>query len=290
MTARSTRQGPNIMGSHCYGTPVVGSDAQGRAKFVASLFQIAARMKSFRKTFAPRTNLGNITLFLIMRKQLLPAIFSLVLISLAGGNTSGAARVASPAGLRRVRPATTCDPRLEAAIISALYDGDESSAKRDKVRYYYNHVDLNADGQPEVLVYLFGATWCGSAGCTALVFQHDHGKYALVTQISGVELPVIVSRARTNGWQDLIAHVRWGEVGGRTLRDYYAVLRFDGRTYPDQFPGGPPVKLRKRMAGTAYLSGDESSASGLLLGEGNNPGREVRQGRRAYRVARSNVR
>lgn len=205
-------------------------------------------------------------LFSIMRKHLLPAIFSLVLISLASGNTVGASRVASPAGLRRVRPATTRDPRLEAAIISVLYDGDEGSAKRDQVRYYYNRVDLNGDRRPEVLVYLFGTTWCGSAGCAALVFKSDQGKYVLVTHISGVELPVIVSRARTNGWQDLIAHVRWGEVGGRTLRDYYAVLRFDGRTYPDQFPGGPPVKLGGRMSGVAYLSGDESVASGLLLG------------------------
>ena len=209
-------------------------------------------------------------LFSVMRKHLLPAIFSLILISLATGNTVGARQMVRPAGLRRVRPATTRDPRLEAAIVSALYDGDESSAKRDNVRYYYNRVDLNADGQPEVLVYLFGATWCGSAGCAALVFQHDHGKYAMVTHISGVELPVIVSRARTNGWQDLIAHVRWGEVGGRTLRDYYAVLRFDGRTYPDQFPGGPPTKLHERISGTAYLSGNESSTSGLLLGDGNN--------------------
>ena len=210
-------------------------------------------------------------LFSTMRKHLLPAIFIFVLISLACGNIVAASRVASPAGLRRVRPATTRDPKLEAAIIGALYDGDEASAKRDKVRYYYNRVDLNADGQPEVLVYLFATAWCGSAGCAALVFQHDHGKYALVTHISGVELPVIVSRARTNGWQDLIAHVRWGEVGGRTLRDYYAVLRFDGRTYPDQFPGGTPIKRDKKISGTAYLSGNESPRSGLLLGDRNKP-------------------
>ena len=205
-----------------------------------------------------------------MRRHLLPAVFSLVLISLAGGNAFGVSRAASAAGLRRVRPATIRDSRLEAAIISALYDGDVMAAKRDKVRYYYNRVDLNADGRPEVLVYLFGTTWCGSAGCAALVFQHVQGKYALVTHIYGVELPVIVSRVQTNGWQDLIAHVRWGEVGGRTLRDYYAVLRFDGRTYPDQFPGGPPLKPRNRISGTAYLSGNETSMPGLLLGGGKN--------------------
>jgi hypothetical protein len=209
--------------------------------------------------------------FSIMRTHLLPAIFSLVLISLVSGDSVGVSRVVRPAGMRRVRPATARDSRLEAAIISALYDGDVIAAKRDKVRYYYNRVDLNADGRPEVLVYLFGTTWCGSAGCAALVFQHVQGKYALVTHISGVELPVIVSRARTNGWQDLIAYVRWGEVDGRTLRDYYAVLRFDGRTYPEQFPGGPPAKPHDRISGTAYLSGDETKMPGLLLGVGKNP-------------------
>jgi hypothetical protein len=208
--------------------------------------------------------------FSIMRTHLLRAIFGLVLISLAGGDAFGVNRAAKAAGLRRVRPATVRDSGLETAIISALYDGDVVAAKRDKVRYYYNRVDLNADGRPETLVYLFGTTWCGSAGCAALVFQRVQGRYALVTHISGVELPVIVSRVRTNGWQDLIAYVRWGEVGGRTLRDYYAVLRFDGRTYPDQFPGGPPVKSHNRISGTAYLSGDESSMPGLLLGGGKN--------------------
>jgi hypothetical protein len=176
-----------------------------------------------------------------------------------------AQRRAVPVIVRRVQPQTVRDSRLETAIVNALYEGDEASAARDEVRYYYNLVDLNGDGRPEAIVYVFGTTWCGSAGCAALVFRAIEGGYELVTHISGVENPVIVSRLKTRGWNDLIAHVRWGEVDEHTLRDYYAVLRFDGRTYPDQFPGAPPLDARAKVRGTAYLTGNQSPASGLRL-------------------------
>lgn len=190
-------------------------------------------------------------------------MFCVSLVVLAASLTVTAQRRAMPLVVRRVRSEVVREAKLEAAIIEALYEGDERSARRDRVRYYYNRVDLNDDGQPESLVFLFGTTWCGSAGCTALVFQSVNGEYKLVTNISGVENPVIVSRQRTNGWNDLIAHVRWGEVGERTVRDYYAVLRFDGQTYPDQFPGAPP--LGKEVKGVAYLTGNQSGGSGVAL-------------------------
>jgi hypothetical protein len=186
-----------------------------------------------------------------------------------------AQRGARPVVVRRVRPETARDAKLDEAIIAALYEGDTSSAERDHVRYYYNRVDLNGEGEPEVIVYVFGTTWCGSAGCTALVFQRAADRYDLVTHINGVENPIIVSRQKTKNWHDLIAYVRWGEVEGRTLRDYYAVLRFDGRTYPDQFPGAPPLSRQTGATGTAYLTGTQTSTSGLAL----RPGRRRIRGR-----------
>jgi hypothetical protein len=89
-----------------------------------------------------------------------------------------------------------------------------------------------------------------------------------VSYISGAENPVVVSTRSTNGWRDLIAYVRWGEVEGRTLRDYYAVLRFDGRSYPEHFPGSPPLGAGERASGAAYLVGDQSARSGLMLRSG----------------------
>jgi hypothetical protein len=171
----------------------------------------------------------------------------------------------------RVRPEINRDAKLEAAIIKAMYEGDRKAAARDRVRYLYNRVDLNGDGRPETLVYLSGTAWCGSAGCVACVFQTVAGQYEMVTHISGVEAPVIVSQKRTNDWNELIAYVRWGEVEGRTLRDYYAVLRYDGRTYPDQFPGSPPLGAGDRVTGTAYFSNVNPDERGLPLAPGHRP-------------------
>jgi len=173
--------------------------------------------------------------------------------------------------LPRARPEIIRDVKLEAAIINALYEGDRDAAARDKVRYLYNRVDLNGDGRPETLVYLSALAWCGSAGCVACVFQTVAGRYELVTHISGVEAPVIVSQKMTNDWNELIAYVRWGEVEGHTLRDYYAVLRYDGRTYPDQFPGSTPLGAGAHVTGTAYFSTVNADERGLLLARGHRP-------------------
>ncbi|HLM57397.1 MAG TPA: DUF4126 family protein [Pyrinomonadaceae bacterium] len=170
-------------------------------------------------------------------------------------------RRAVPVITRRVRPEATRDSRLEAAIRAALEEGGDDA----RTRYYYNRVDLDGDGRPEVLAYVFGPGWCGSAGCLALVFRRAGAGYKLVSFIAGAENPVVVSSRVTNGWRDLIAYVRWGEVEGRTVRDYYAVLRFDGRTYPEQFPGSPPLADTEKPVGVAYLNGDQSARSGLRL-------------------------
>jgi hypothetical protein len=172
------------------------------------------------------------------------------------------------AAVPRSRPEISRDVKLEAALIKALYEGDRKAAARDKVRYLYNRVDLNGDGRPETLVYLSALAWCGSAGCVACVFQTVEGRYELVTHISGVEAPVIVSRKRTNEWNELIGYVRWGEVEGHTLRDYYAVLRYDGRTYPDQFPGSPPLGAGDHVTGIAYFSNVNADQRGIPLTPG----------------------
>jgi hypothetical protein len=184
-----------------------------------------------------------------------------------------ALRAAGPTITRRVRPESTRDAALEAAIRSALYGDEANGTDVRRVRYYYNRVDLDGDGRPEALAYVFGPGWCGSAGCALLVFKGGGGRYELVSHISGAENPVVVSTRSTNGWRDLIGYVRWGEVGGRTVRDYYAVLRSDGRTYPEQFPGSPPLGAGEQARGAAYLAGGQSARSGLALRPARGPAR-----------------
>lgn len=93
----------------------------------------------------------------------------------------------------------------------------------------------------------------------------------MVTHISGVETPIIVSQKRTNDWNELIGYVRWGEVEGQTLRDYYGVLQYDGRTYPEQFPGATPLGAGDRVTGTVYFSNVNADERGLPLTPGHRP-------------------
>jgi hypothetical protein len=96
----------------------------------------------------------------------------------------------------------------------------------------------------------------------------QQSRYELVSQISGVETPIIASKKRTNDWKELVAYVRWSEVEGKTLRDCYAVLRYDGRTHPDQFPGSP-LGTGNYVTGTAYFSNVNTDERGFPLAPGH---------------------
>jgi hypothetical protein len=197
-----------------------------------------------------------------MRRNAARLTFCALLTLCALARAAPAQGRVEPRVTSRVRPEARRDARLTRAVVAALYEG-QPVPRTDRARYYYNRADLDADGRPETLVYVFGPSWCGSAGCHLLLFRDGARGYELVSRVEGAENPVVVSRRRTNGWSDLVAYVRWGEVGGRTVRDYYAVLRFDGRAYPAQFPGGPP--LEARVSGASYLGGDRSETSGHAL-------------------------
>src|SRR5436190_6849072 len=141
-------------------------------------------------------------------------IISAALVLLFTTSASLAQRSRKPIIVRRVRSETARDAKLEAAI----------GVEEEGARYYYNKVDLNGDGKPEVLVYVFGKDMCGTGGCDALIFQLVSDKYKMVSDISLVWNPIIVSQHKTHGWNDLIAFVS----GGGIIPGYYTVLQFNG--------------------------------------------------------------
>src|SRR5579884_1152467 len=168
------------------------------------------------------------------------ALFTVVVLSGTMGLCQTTVR---PNIVRRVAPEKERDPKLEAAIQRAI-EGNGFS-------YSYDRVNLQAQGAGEILVALHGADYCGSGGCTSLVFTTRGQEYQHVTQIALTRPPIIVSSHSMNGWRDLIVFVS----GGGIQPGYYAVLRFDGKTYPDNPTVEPAVPLKKRVRGTAYLSG-----------------------------------
>ena len=174
-----------------------------------------------------------------------------------------AQRGPKPSVTENVRPEAARDAGLEAAIKDP--DGDGRPDNHDPegtfwTRYYYNRVDLNGDGEPEVLVYLFGPYMCGSGGCNTLVFRREGGTYKLVSDIPLTRNPIIVSEHRTNGWNDLIFL-----ASGGGIRAQYVVLRFNGKSYPDTETEESAVPLAAPARGKAYLVGSGEKETGFAL-------------------------
>jgi len=99
----------------------------------------------------------------------------------------------------------------------------------------------------------------GSGGCSLIVLGKDVGEYTIISQISLAHAPVIVSANRTNGWADLILQVR----GGGILQGYYAVLQFDGNSYPTNPTVSPAKVLREKVKSIAYMSNADKADAGI---------------------------
>jgi hypothetical protein len=153
---------------------------------------------------------------------------------------------------------TSPNPKLEQAIVRELQDYNPSSPDQ-YVRYYYNRVDLNDDGKPEVVVYLLGSYTCGSGGCTTLIFTPRGQDYRLVSRLTLVNDPILVTPQKTLGWKDLVLL-----VSGSGARGQYTRLRFNGRTYPDNPSVQPAVTSNSTLTGIALVA-DASSSPGTVL-------------------------
>ena len=87
-------------------------------------------------------------------------------------------------------------------------------------------IDLNGDGQAEVLALLEGPDWCTNTGCTLAIFTPGKTGYRPVATIRRVRGPVTVTNERNNGWSDLVVNT------GLSARNQRVRLRFGANGYP----------------------------------------------------------
>jgi len=177
------------------------------------------------------------------------AFFALVY----AGPEAAAPPMVVPHVLRTVAPDKTRDAGLEEAI--------QREVGSNSFSYAYNRVRLSDQSEAEFLVYLPGPDYCGSGGCTSLVFAKQKGQFQLKCRLTLVRTPIIVSFHRTNGWNDLIVFVAGGGVQPGT----YSVLPFDGRNYPENPTVKPALPLRQKVTGIAYLSGADSPRHDIIF-------------------------
>ncbi|CAN1213350.1 hypothetical protein TUMEXPCC7403_24305 [Tumidithrix helvetica PCC 7403] len=140
-------------------------------------------------------------------------------------------------------------PALETAIRQA--SPSYVDAVRNKftrpATYSYSLIDLNGDGKPEAIVYPQSSYFCGTGGCTLMIFQPDAQGYRLIGNIPVSRKPIIVTNQKTNGWKDLI---RRTAGGGYPLS--YSYLRYSQGEYTvtNEVPNNTAVR------GKAVLTDD----------------------------------
>lgn len=104
-----------------------------------------------------------------------------------------------------------------------------------KTRYAVAWKDLNGDGRPEAIVYLTGAEWCGSGGCTLLVLEQSGDGFTVRGRTTITRAPIAVLPSTSHGWRDLVV-----QVSGGGARPGQAVLPFRGDRYASN-PTLPPA-------------------------------------------------
>ncbi|KGK09831.1 membrane protein [Vibrio navarrensis] len=117
---------------------------------------------------------------------------------------------------------------------SADYNAKVDSAVREYFRlhktepknnqYRWLTYDLNGDGQPELLTQL---DWCGSGGCTLLIFENHADQWRFNSRITLVRSPIYLGTQRSSGWQDLIFEVSGGGAASGKHR-----MQYNGLSYP----------------------------------------------------------
>jgi hypothetical protein len=89
-------------------------------------------------------------------------------------------------------------------------------------------IDLNGDGYQDALVLLQNPIYfCGTGGCTMLVFKGTKSGFEFVSRSSLIRGPVLVSDTTTHGWRDLIVEVSGGGIAPKQV-----ALKYTGSKYP----------------------------------------------------------
>lgn len=140
------------------------------------------------------------------------------------------------------------DPAVRKALWTAVSDHlNETDTEKSDQDFLIDFQDLNMDGLQDALVVLRGTYWCGTGGCTMWVFQGKTGSFQLVSEMTLIRTPMIVSDIRTNGWHDLIVNVSGGGAKPKTV-----ALKFDGKKYPHNPSMRPPVAGGNQKGATIF--------------------------------------
>jgi hypothetical protein len=113
--------------------------------------------------------------------------------------------------------------------------------------FKYALVDLNDDGVRDAVVLVDDRRYCGSGGCTLLVFRGNrHGSFRRLSMSTITREPIAVLGDTRHGWHTLTVTVAGGEI-----TPCAAIMRFNGQTYPTNPSMQPCAAARDLQSSTA---------------------------------------
>ena len=158
----------------------------------------------------------------------------------------GSLIILSPAG-----SATSRDASLRAYLQGVLGPAAETPNTSTSTVW----IDLNGDGHPEALVYVFGPERCGSGGCDLLIIEHSAQGFRNRGELSVTRPPVSVLQTRTAGWRHIAVRVS----GGGIINGYMAEVPFHAGRYASNPTVAPARRLGATAQPTIVMTGDEKS-------------------------------
>lgn len=152
-----------------------------------------------------------------------------------------------PEGIEIVSSEKEKNEALEKLII------DEFEIPEDMLentRYYYNYVDLNADGKEEIFVVVMGMYTSGTGGDSALIVYPVEDKLYVNQRFTLINEPVIISDTMTNGAKEIIVF----RAGGGAKGEFVALTCHDGEY--DSVNDGIVIDSIDDVKGRAIIAND----------------------------------
>ncbi|MGR5213138.1 COG3650 family protein [Vibrio rotiferianus] len=160
----------------------------------------------------------------------------------SGTEQPAAERNNNPIGAADVPSSADFNSEVDAAVRNYFFIHQTNPSNN---QYRWLTYDLNSDGDEELLVQL---DWCGSGGCTLLVFENHKKEWRFNSRMTLVHSPIMLGHQTSHGWRDLIFNV---SGGGATPNQH--VMQYTGVSYPIN-PSLAPTASKEQVSGVRLFS------------------------------------
>ena len=147
-----------------------------------------------------------------------------------------------PIGAADVPSSADFNSKVDAAVRNYFFIHQTNPSNN---QYRWLTYDLNGDGDEELLVQL---DWCGSGGCTLLVFENHEKEWRFNSRMTLVQSPIMLGQQTSHGWRDLIFN-----VGGGGTTPGQHVMQYTGVSYPIN-PSLAPKASKEQVSGVRLFS------------------------------------